>query len=169
MAYKRRKGKSFGGGKATKGVKRPRKVYPFKGIDYKNGLERNMAIILDGADIPFEYEPKTFQLLPSFKFPLVCYERRGKGEMINRGEKTVLGIKYTPDFIGDGFVIETKGFANESFPMRWKLFKNLLFQQGIKADELVIFKPQKISECEQVVKIIKELKDGKRDETNSKQ
>ena len=39
--------------------------------------------------------------------------------------KKYLPIKYTPDFIGDNFIIETKGRANESFPMRWKLFKKL--------------------------------------------
>ena len=34
----------------------------------------------------------------------------------NRGNKKILTIKYTPDFIGKGFIIETKGRANESFP-----------------------------------------------------
>jgi hypothetical protein len=37
--------------------------------------------------------------------------------------KKILNIKYTPDFIGKGFIIETKGRANESFPLRWKMFK----------------------------------------------
>ena len=40
--------------------------------------------------------------------------------------KEYLTIKYTPDFIGKDFIIETKGRANESFPMRWKLFKRLI-------------------------------------------
>ena len=35
--------------------------------------------------------------------------------------KKILNIKYTPDFIGKDFIIETKGRANESFPLRWKL------------------------------------------------
>ena len=39
--------------------------------------------------------------------------------------KKYLTIKYTPDFIGKDFIIETKGRANESFPLRWKLFKRL--------------------------------------------
>ena len=46
--------------------------------------------------------------------------------MVNRGEKIILPIKYTPDFIGKGFIIETKGRANESFPMRWKMFKKYI-------------------------------------------
>jgi hypothetical protein len=40
--------------------------------------------------------------------------------------KKVLNIKYTPDFIGEDFIIETKGRANESFPLRWKMFKYLM-------------------------------------------
>ena len=168
MAYNRRKGVNFVGGKRKK--KKP--LQPFKGITYKSGLERNMAVLLDAANIPFKYESEVFEVLPTFRFPLKSYERQGngKGDMINRGEKKVLGIKYTPDFIGEGFIIETKGYANESFPMRWKMFKHMLFEQGVQADDLVIYKPQKISECEQVIILIKEhQKDVKGTKKNSKQ
>lgn len=165
MAYKRRKGKNFVGG----GKPRKKKVFPFKGIDYASGLERNMAILLDGADIPFKYEPKTYEVLKGFRFPLKCYERQGngKGDMVDRGQKKVLGIKYTPDFIGEGFIIETKGFANETFPMRWKLFKHLLTEEGVNVEDLVIYKPQKISECEQVIILIKEHQNEQGNTQNS--
>ena len=71
--------------------------------------------------------------------------------MVNRGEKKILPIKYTPDFIGDGFIIETKGRANESFPMRWKMFK-----KHINKNELpvTLYKPQNHKECDKVVEII---------------
>ena len=35
-------------------------------------------------------------------------------------------LRYTPDFVNDKFIIECKGRANESFPMRWKLFKRMI-------------------------------------------
>lgn len=161
MAYKRKKGQA---------IVKSKGKFPFKGIEYNNTFERKMAMLLDEADIPFEFEPKTFMLVEPFVFPLVSYERQSnqKGLMINRGQKKVQGIKYTPDFVGEGFIIETKGYANETFPMRWKLFKNLLTQQGVKTEDLVIFKPQKISELVEVVKLIKELKDDKF-KKNSKQ
>ncbi len=112
MAYKRKKGKSIVGTK--------KRTYPFKGVQYKSGLERNMAMLLDEAKIPFEYESTKFDCLTGFSFPFKSYERQsnGKGEYKDRGGKKVLGVSYTPDFIGDGFIIETKGYANESFPMR---------------------------------------------------
>ena len=48
----------------------------------------------------------------------------------------VRSISYTPDFINLdwGFIIETKGFRNESFPMRFKLFKRYLFKNGLDYD-----------------------------------
>tara|TARA_R110000803_G_C11916709_1_gene313876 strand:- start:308 stop:784 length:477 start_codon:yes stop_codon:yes gene_type:complete len=155
MAYKRKKGKNI----VTRGGKK--KDFSFKGIAYKSGLEKNMAMLLDSAGIEFEYEAKTFEVVESFKFDFDCYERQanGKGEMINRGRKKVQGIKYTPDFIGEGFIIETKGYANESFPIRWKLFKRMLFEQtanDIHKVPLTIYKPQTVSECEEVIKLIKE-------------
>ena len=57
--------------------------------------------------------------------PNECYERcaNGKGEFKNRGNKKILGIKYTPDFISYDYIIECKGRPNESFPIRWKIFK----------------------------------------------
>ena len=41
-------------------------------------------------------------------------------------KKKILPIKYTPDFVSDSFIIECKGRANESFPLRWKMFKKYL-------------------------------------------
>lgn len=49
-------------------------------------------------------------LLAGFHFDNEVYERcaNGKGDYKNRGCKRILPIKYTPDFIGDDFIIETK-------------------------------------------------------------
>jgi hypothetical protein len=81
------------------------------------------------------------------------YERQsnGKGEFKNRGNKKILPIKYTPDFIGDGFIIECKGRANESFPMRWKLFKGYV---NTVQPYVTLYKPQNQKECDQVIELI---------------
>jgi hypothetical protein len=160
MTYKRKKGSAI--------VKNRKKSYSFKGIDYKSGLERNMAMLLTSAKIPFEYESKKFAVMDSFQFPFKSYERQanGKGDMKDRGGKKVLGVSYTPDFIGEGFIIETKGYANETFPMRWKMFKKLLVDDGYDPDSLIIYKPQKISECEQVIKLIQEHNNERNTQTS---
>ena len=65
--------------------------------------------------------------------------------------KKILPIKYTPDFVGDKFIIECKGRANESFPMRWKLFKRLI---NISRPYVTLYKPQNQKECDQVIELI---------------
>ena len=96
-----------------------------------------------------------FVLNNGFYFENECYERmsNGKGEFKDRGRKRILPIKYTPDFIGKDYIIECKGRANESFPMRWKMFKLLV---SIQFPNYKLFKPQNQNECDQVVKIILE-------------
>ena len=108
---------------------------------------------LKKSKIKAEYEPETFVLQEGFMCDIQCYERQsnGKGDMVNRGEKKILPIKYTPDFIGKGFIIETKGRANESFPMRWKLFKKHLMEIG---DNRLLYKPQTNKECDRTVELI---------------
>ena len=104
------------------------KKISYDGINFASGLERYMYMGLKKAKLKFKYEGETFELIKGFEFINECIERQsnGKGEFKNRGNKKILNIKYTPDFVGKDFIIECKGRANESFPMRWKLFKRLV-------------------------------------------
>ena len=123
------------------------------GITFASGLEKYMYIALKKAKIKFKYEGESFILVKSFKINRATYERQnnGKGEYIDRGNKKILGIKYTPDFTGKDFIIETKGRANDSFPMRWKLFKKHLIKIG---DNRLLYKPQTNKECDRTVELI---------------
>jgi len=133
------------------------KKITYDGIRFASGLERYMYMALKKHKIKAEYEGETFILVDSFDFPNESFERQAnnKGEFRNRGSKRILPIKYTPDFIGDGFIIETKGRANESFPMRWKLFKRLMAEQF---PDYILYKPQNQKECDRVVELILENK-----------
>ena len=146
MAIKRRSRK--------KGPVRAKKV-SFDGIDFASGLEKYMYMALKKAKIRSKYEGETFVLLNGFHFENESYERQsnGKGDYANRGNKRILPIKYTPDFIGEDFIIETKGRANESFPMRWKLFKKLVSEQF---PNITLYKPQNQTECDRTVQLILE-------------
>ena len=129
------------------------KKVSFDGINFASGLEKHMYIALKKHKLFDQYEGEVFHLIEGFRFDQDSFERQsnGKGDLINRGNKKVLGIKYTPDFTSYDYIIETKGRANESFPMRWKLFKRWLVSNG---DNRVIYKPQKQSECDEVVQLI---------------
>ena len=135
-----------------RGPVRSKKVV-FDGITFASGLERYMYQALKKARIKAKYEGETFTLIDGFEFDTTSYERQsnGKGEFKNRGDKKVLPIKYTPDFVSEWFIIECKGRANESFPMRWKLFKRMINKQR---PYVTLYKPQNQKECDQVIELI---------------
>ena len=122
-------------------------------IEFKSGLEAYMYKALKAAKIKATYEGITYELIPSFDFKNKCYERQAnsKGEYRNRGGKAIRKISYTPDFIGNGFIIECKGRPNESFPIRWKLFK---MYASKKLPKISIYKPQNQKECDETINII---------------
>ena len=138
--------------KRKKGPVRSKKV-TFDGIQFASGLEKYMYIALKKAKIKAMYEGATFVLQEDFKFNINSYERQanGKGDMINRGQKKIQSIKYTPDFVSDSFIIECKGRANESFPIRWKMFKKYV-KKHLK--RVTLYKPQNQKECDQVIELI---------------
>ena len=136
-----------------KGPVRSKKV-TFDGIKFASGLEKYMYMVLKKAKIKAKYEGKTYTVQEGFMFNNESYERQsnGKGELVNRGCKKILPIKYTPDFVSDSFIIECKGRANESFPMRWKLFKKYV-NDNLK--HVTLYKPQNQKECDKVIELIK--------------
>ena len=123
------------------------------GITFASGLEKYMYQALKKAKIKAEYEGKTFVLIDGFEFELSSYERQsnGKGQLVDRGNKKILPIKYTPDFVGKDFIIECKGRANESFPIRWKLFKRFINDWQPR---VTLFKPQNQKECDLVIELL---------------
>ena len=138
--------------KRKKGPVRSKKV-TFDGIQFASGLEKYMYIALKKAKIKALYEGATFVLQEDFKFDIDSYERQanGKGDMVNRGQKKIQSIKYTPDFVSDSFIIECKGRANESFPIRWKMFKKYV-KEHLK--RVTLYKPQNQKECDLVIELI---------------
>ena len=138
--------------KRKKGPVRSKKV-TFDGIKFASGLEKYMYIALKKAKIKSKYEGQTYVLQESFNFEIDSFERQanGKGDMVNRGQKKILNIKYTPDFVSDSFIIECKGRANESFPIRWKMLKKYVKE---RIPHVTLYKPQNQKECDKVVELI---------------
>ena len=136
----------------NRGPVRAKKV-SFDGINFASGLEKYMYIALQKAKIKADYEGKTYELQEGFMFDTDSYERQGngKGDMVNRGRKKILNIKYTPDFVADSFIIECKGRANESFPLRWKMFKKHVKEH---IPHVTLYKPQNQKDCDKVIELI---------------
>jgi len=151
MFYKRKKTT-----KKKRGPVQSKKI-SYDGHNFASGLEKYMYMALKKSKIKAKYEGETFVLLNGFHFENEVYERQAnsKGEFINRGEKRILPIKYTPDFIGQGFIIETKGRANESFPLRWKMFKRYVVDH---LPGVTLYKPQNQKECDETIRLILDLR-----------
>ena len=138
--------------KRKKGPVQSKKV-TVDGIQFASGLEKYLYLALKKANIKATYEGQTYELFKNFIFENESYERQanGKGEFKNRGCKKILNIKYTPDFVADKFIIECKGRANESFPLRWKMFKKHV---KVNLKHVTLYKPQNQKECDEVIKLI---------------
>ncbi len=96
---------------------------------FKSGLEEKVSDLLCELGVDYEYEGTSFSY--------------------------TIAHKYTPDFVSRSFIIECKGRANESFPMRWKLFKKY-----VKANmpRVTLYKPQNQKECDTVIELITKSK-----------
>lgn len=114
-----------------------------------------MYKLLKQSGIKCSYEGETFDTFEPFELTSECYERatRRSKQMIDR--RKVTKISYTPDFIGEDneWFIECKGRANESFPIRWKLFKQMVSRWD---NPPLIFKPTNTEDCKQVIEILKQ-------------
>jgi len=150
-----------------RGPVRAKKV-TYDGIKFQSGLEVYMYKALKEARIVGEYEPTSYTLLNGFDLESVCFEKQanGKGEYKDRGCKKILPIKYKPDFVGRDFIIECKGRANESFPLRWKLFKAWITRHS---PGIALFKPQNQKDCDETIAQIEIMRKNLRTNAKKKQ
>lgn len=106
------------------------------GITFKSKLEAYTYKKLKEAKIDAEYEQHRYELLPAFTF----------------GGKKYRPMTYLPDFVGDNFVIECKGYPNEAWPLREKLFRYYLYSNNIGVNFYIVHNQKEVDE------LIKELK-----------
>lgn len=104
------------------------------------------------AELAFEYEPWEVVLLNPFQVDFYSHERVGKA--FKQQSKRIRAIKYKPDFVGDGWIMETKGKKTADFQLKWKLFKHYLLINDLK---FVLFMPANKKEILTSIEIIKNL------------
>lgn len=131
------------------------------GITFASILESKMYLMLKEAGIPFQYEGKSYQTFDPFELDCEVWERATKRSKAMSDRRKVSKVSYTPDFIGinERWFIEVKGRANESFSIRWKLFKKMISNWEVKP---LIFKPANVADCKQVIDILIERGYGKK-------
>ena len=130
---------------------------------YASSIEKYCADQLKEHKLAFDYEERSFELLPKFRYNNKYYKMTAKKkEMSDKTGAVVLPITYKPDFMGKkhNWVIETKGYlpSHHDFPMRWKLFLHHLV--GLK-DNYIVFLAKNRGQVDQCIQeIIQSIKDG---------
>lgn len=119
---------------------------------FKSHLEQRMSQLLEKYEIPADYEEHKFVLQDKFRYESPVIKGKKQDIMVNE-QPSVRAITYTPDFVNTelGFVIECKGFPNDSFPLKWKMFKKYLVDNNLNYD---LYIPRNFDQCEVVAKII---------------
>jgi len=125
----------------------------YDGIKFASQLEINCYKLLQEAGIDFKYEGEVFDLMDEFHLENVLFTRKGMKPLSNNGNSKVRKIYYTPDFVSDKFIIEAKGRMSQSFPLRWKMFLNLLHRTK---DTRAVYMPTNKADCQLIVKDILE-------------
>lgn len=105
-------------------------------IKFRSKLETYTYKKLKEANIIADYEMHRYELLPAFTF----------------NDKKYRPITYLPDFVGKKFIIECKGYPNEAWPLREKLFKYYLYSNKLDIDFYVVHTQKEVDE------LIKKLK-----------
>ena len=124
---------------------------------YKSGLEKQCADMLADSGLNFVYEEQEYTLIEGFFFDGEYYKMTASANgLSNRSRKSVLPIKYTPDFMAkDGsWIIETKGFtpSHHDFAMRWKLFLLYISKLEVKPKLFLVKNKHQIEEAIRIIK-----------------
>jgi len=140
--------------KSSKGKIRNATKIEKDGIVFRSKLELYTYSKLKENKISFEYESTRFVLIDKFTYPKDSYEsyKSTKGKKFEKRSDKIRPMTYLPDFINkkDSWVIEVKGFANDSFPLRWKLFKYIT-----KDNPYTLYLPSTRKEVDEVISLLK--------------
>lgn len=106
------------------------------GIKFRSKLEAFTYNCLKQNNIPFEYEAHKYEIQPKFVYI----------------KESVRPITWTPDFVGDSFIIECKGWANDAFPNKLKQFKYWLYCKHFTPDIYIVHSNKEVLSCVEKIK-----------------
>ena len=118
---------------------------------YRSSLEQYAAKRLEEEGIAFSYEGVALELLPPFESKFECYARVGK--KFKKISPKVRNMVYNPDFVGEGWIMETKGMKTADFLIKWKMFRYFM-----RYTNYLILLPSNKKEVEECITLINERK-----------
>ena len=136
---KRRTKRAPSSASTNKKVKNATKV-DYNGISFRSKLEVYTYKKLKENNIKAKYEKVKFILVEPFSYK----------------ENKIREMSYTPDFVGEDFIIECKGRPNDAFPLKWKLFKYYLYNNKLDYD---LYLPHNHKEVDEAIEQIRDKND----------
>ncbi len=152
--------------RGNKKIRNATSVKSSGGIKFRSKLELyTYNKLLENGIKDFKYEEEKFTLMDSFTFPnesIESFETTENGHKVKHFDNitnNIRAITYLPDFTNvdhtskTGWIIECKGYSNDAFPLKWKMFKNWLTINGYKVD---LYKPNNQKNVLKCINLIKE-------------
>ena len=107
----------------------------YDGIKFRSKLEVTTYKLFKEAGIDANYEQEKFILVPAFSF---------MGVKIRQ-------MTWTPDFTYKNFIIECKGYGNDSWPMKEKLAKYHIYKNNLDLSFHVVHNQKEIKELIELI------------------
>ena len=106
-------------------------IIVYNEITFKSKLDLMAYKLLEEKGFNPQYEQNTFIIWQGFK-PVVPFFTKNKARQIINNNKKLINITYTPDiyfeYQGYKVIIEMKGFTNDVYPIKVKLFRKYIEQ-----------------------------------------
>ena len=130
----------------------------FNGIKFKSILEVMVYKTLLSVGFEPLYEKNKFVIWQGLYPSVPFYDKDVTTRMLKLNKKKIIDITYTPDFTfeyhGTLIIIEAKGFENDVFPLKKKMFRGVLEHLNQNAIFFEIYTKKQLL---QAIEIIKKL------------
>ena len=130
----------------------------FNGIKFKSILEVMVYKTLLSVGFEPLYEKNKFVIWQGLYPSVPFYDKDATTRMLKLNKKKIIDITYTPDFTFEYnnrlIIIEVKGFENDVFPVKKKLFRKSLEETH---PEAIFFEIYTKKQLLQAIEIIKKL------------
>lgn len=128
----------------------------YDGISFKSKLEKMAYQTLKEHGFPVLYEPKKFIIWEGFRPNVPFYNKDASTRMLKMDSKKVIDISYTPDLMFEYnkhlIIIEMKGFENNTYPLKKKIFRKWLESNYPNSIYFEIFTKKQLLQAIDIIK-----------------
>ena len=128
----------------------------YDSISFKSKLEKMAYQTLKEQGFPVLYEPKKFIIWEGFRPNVPFYNKDASTRMLKMDSKKVIDISYTPDLMFEYnnhlIIIEMKGFENNTYPLKKKIFRKWLESNYPNSIYFEIFTKKQLLQAIDIIK-----------------